>query len=236
MKLLILAAGRGTRISRHINDVPKCTVELPVMNKPLIFRTIKQFKSRGVTDITIATGFKSEVIEGIVGELDVKVVRNPFYDVTNSIASVWFCRNELDGDCILMNGDVFLEDSLVDLIIEEKSPRVLYCDSTRIEDADYRFNYSNGVLNKFGKDLDVSETTGEYVGVAKISSGFIDTFKAKLVSMVQEQSHGKWWEDVLYEMVGKRDIFVRDISGKFWAEIDYIEDYQRIRDWVSENG
>ena len=37
-----------------------------------------------------------------------------------------------------------------------------------------------------------------------------------------------WWEDVLYSFVEERSIYVRDIQGMFWAEVDYIEDYERI--------
>ena len=29
-------------------------------------------------------------------------------------------------------------------------------------------------------------------------------------------------------MANEREIYVKDIQGKFWAEVDYIEDYERI--------
>ena len=46
--------------------------------------------------------------------------------------------------------------------------------------------------------------------------------------MIAVQEHSVWWENVLYGMAKEREIYVKDIRGKFWAEVDYIEDYERI--------
>ena len=37
-----------------------------------------------------------------------------------------------------------------------------------------------------------------------------------------------WWEDVLYSYVGEREVYVNDINGMFWDEVDYIDEYERI--------
>ena len=42
--------------------------------------------------------------------------------------------------------------------------------------------------------------------------------------MIGEQQHSVWWENVLYEMTRERDVYVQDVGGRFWAEVDYIED------------
>ena len=42
---------------------------------------------------------------------------------------------------------------------------------------------------------------------------------------------------MLYSFIGERDINVLDISGMCWSEIDFIEDYHRIIEYVGrENG
>ncbi|CDG00896.1 Putative nucleotidyl transferase [Clostridium chauvoei JF4335] len=127
-----------------------------------------------------------------------------------------------------MNGDVFLEEGLLKEIIEEELSPVLFCDDTRKEEADYKFYYENNKLIKYGKELEGDEITGEYIGVAKIKSDFIGKFKENLNVMINHQEHGQWWENALYTLSDKTDIFVKDINKKFWAEVDYIEDYERI--------
>lgn len=51
MKALIMAAGRGTRISRYLSDRPKCTVDIG--NTPLIVNTVRELKKRGINEIAI---------------------------------------------------------------------------------------------------------------------------------------------------------------------------------------
>ena len=46
--------------------------------------------------------------------------------------------------------------------------------------------------------------------------------------MIDRQEHGVWWENVVYSMTGQQPVYVENVSGHFWAEVDYIEDYERI--------
>ena len=57
-------------------------------------------------------------------------------------------------------------------------------------------------------------------------------FVNRLEKMIETQEHGVWWENVLYSFIGECDIHVLDVSGMFWSEIDYIEDYHRIIHYV----
>ncbi len=233
MKALLLAAGRGTRISRYLQGNPKCTVDIAGM--PLVIYTINMLKKKGVTDIAIVTGYRHEVVEDLVAKENVKIFYNPFYDVTNSIASAWFAKEFLqDDDVMIMNADVFCEETIYDELLALKKNPVMLSDSTRKEDADYKFYYENDRLIKYGKELTGDDITGEYVGIAKLAKSFVPTFVNKLEEMIQTQQHSVWWENVLYSMIGERDILVHDIAGNFWAEVDYIEDYQRILKFCEE--
>ena len=84
----------------------------------------------------------------------------------------------------------------------------------------------------YGKELKGDQITGEYVGVARINQSFLPVFCKQMEQMILHQEHGVWWENVLYSLSGQTDILVRDVQGQFWAEVDYIEDYQRIMKFV----
>lgn len=229
MKALILAAGRGTRISRYLGGDPKCTVNIG--GKALIQYTVELLQSFGITDIAVVLGYRKHVIrEALVG-YNVSFFENPFFDVTNSIASAWFSRDFLEGDDLLiMNGDVYLDRDLLPHILNASPNRtpLLFADETRREEADYKFYYQNGILLKYGKELVGNDITGEYIGVARLDKDFLPLFRQKLLSMIDEQKHSVWWENVLYEMSHQSDVYVEDTNGKFWAEVDYVEDYERI--------
>lgn len=53
--------------------------------------------------------------------------------------------------------------------------------------------------------------------------------------MISHQQHGVWWENVLYSLTSEYDIHSLDVNHKFWAEVDFIEDYERILNYVKTN-
>ena len=227
MKVFILAAGRGTRISRFLAGKPKCTVDIGGI--PLIRYTVELLKSRGIKDIAISLGYRADVIKEVLKGCGVTYYINPFYDVTNSIASAWFAKDFLTGDDILiMNGDVYLEAALLDRILEEQESPVMYADESRRETADYKFFYEDGILRKYGKELAGDDITGEYIGIGRFSKDFMPDFLRRMEEMIGRQEHQVWWENVVYSMCSERPVYVKDVGGMFWAEVDYIEDYDRI--------
>ena len=127
-----------------------------------------------------------------------------------------------------MNADVFLEEDLIDYILTKKDSPIMYADGSRKEEADYKFKYKDGILLKYGKELENDDISGEYVGIGQFSKEFISEFNVKLEEMINNQQHSVWWENVIYELSKNQPIKVEDIAGKFWAEVDYIEDYERI--------
>ena len=210
MKVLLLAAGRGTRISRYLSGNPKCTVNIG--DEKLIQYTIKMLNKKGITDIAMVLGYRADVIKEALKEYNIKFYYNPFFDVTNSIASAWFAKDFICNDYILTKKD---------------SP-IMYADGSRKEEADYKFKYKDGILLKYGKELENDDISGEYVGIGQFSKEFISEFNVKLEEMINNQQHSVWWENVIYELSKNQPIKVEDIAGKFWAEVDYIEDYERI--------
>lgn len=236
MKVILLAAGRGTRISRMVKEVPKST--LPIGGKPLIRITVEMLVERGM-EVIVCVGYQQEKIKEALEGYSVKYYFNPFYDVTNSIASLWFAREELQGECLILNADVFFSTRILNMIIEEKRPAVMLVDKSRRTTGDYFFaTTDNGCIKKYGKDLPLQLRSCEYVGVGKISEEFMTTFKERLEQMINESKHDKWWENVLYSFTDKdeKQIHTRDVEGLFWSEIDYFDDYERILNYLNKKG
>lgn len=234
MKALLLAAGIGTRISRHLNGNPKCTVDIG-NHLPLICYTVSQLRVHGIDQIAVVTGYRNAVIEKTLEGKDIRFFFNPFFDVTNSIASAWFARDFIgDDDILIMNADVFCAHELYDDILDVKESPVVFYDTSRIENADYKFFCENGKVRKYGKELTPEETSGEYVGIAKLAKDFTLRFREQLEEMIRTQQHSVWWENVLYSMSDRIPLRAFDVAGKFWAEVDYIEDYKRIMSYVSQ--
>ncbi len=228
MKAILLAAGRGTRISRMIEDVPKST--LPIDGVPLIRRTALMLLDSGF-ELVVCVGYQSNKIYEALEGLPVKYYFNPFYNVTNSIASLWFARDELQGDSIVLNADVYFSKEILDLVLNDKHEVSMAIDKTRTEVGDYFFSTTaNGCIEKYGKELPLSSRSCEYVGLAKIRGSFMEKFNERLGGLVETHQHSLWWENVLYSFADTKEqnIYTVDVGGRFWAEIDYFDDYERI--------
>ena len=234
MKVLIMAAGVGSRISRYLQGQPKCCVD--VDGKPLIRHTIELLNKKGITDIAIVTGYQERYIHQALEGLAYSRYFNPFFRVANSISSVWFARDFLttEDDMMIMNGDVFMEEKIIDLLLKDKRSPMMLSDSTRIEDADYRFNWDGELLKRYGKQLTKEETTGEYVGIGRINKEDVTVFKQNTIDAISNEDYNCWWEDIIYRTVDDgQNVYVNDVAGVFWAEVDYIEDYDRIKAFVN---
>ena len=229
MKAILMAAGVGSRISRAVSK-PKSTLD--VGGAPLITRTVDMLISHGV-DVAIVVGFRNaEVREALEGR-DVRFFFNPFYRVTNSMASLWFAREFLDGDdIILANADVFWGEGMYSDLESDTNDVVMLGDESRVDVGDYFFRVEDGLIKGYGKELARDDRTTEYVGIARISRHLVPEFRHRLEDPVAAERYDLWWENVLYEHIDETPVHVRDMSDFFWAEIDYIDDYQRILDYI----
>ena len=61
MKVVILAGGKGTRISEYTKTIPKPMIE--IAGKPIIHRIIDHYIDYGHKEFYIALGFKGKVIK-----------------------------------------------------------------------------------------------------------------------------------------------------------------------------
>lgn len=229
IRAILMAAGIGSRISRSINK-PKST--LNVGQVPLIRRTVKMLLSKGI-EVAVVVGYKGDEVREALKGLEVSYFENPFYRVTNSMASLWFARDFFnDDDVILANADVYWGDGIYESLMSDDNEVIMLADESRVKSGDYFFKVEDGILVDYGKELSLEDRTTEYVGIARLKRGFVPTFVERLSEMVIAEMYGLWWENVLYEHNTETPIHVIDVSPFFWAEIDYIDDYQRILDYV----
>jgi len=155
MRAILLAAGKGTRMYRHFR-CPKST--LKIESVPIIRHSVEILRSKGI-DVTVVLGYGCETIRECLKDLDVDYTYNPFYSVTNSLGSLWTARKFLKPgeDAVIANADVYWEEPLLDRLLEASGKIVMVADSSRYEVGDYFFFVDNGLITKFGKELEINE-------------------------------------------------------------------------------
>src|SRR3954471_12220716 len=114
MRAVILAAGRGGRLTGVTGLHPKCLARLGAWT--LLERQIHALRDSGIRHITVVTGYEAEAVRQLVGN-GVDFVHNERYASTNSLASLWLVRSMLADGFIVLNCDVlFHRQLLVDLL------------------------------------------------------------------------------------------------------------------------
>lgn len=227
-RVIVPAAGVGSRLSAPTPFPPKCLIKVGAQT--IAERAIEIFGARGIQDFVYITGFQAALVEMELG-LRARFIHNPFYRISNSIASVWLAREELstDHDLIIMNSDVFFEPQVIERLLADGNPITMLCDRSRIDEADYRLGLDGDRIVRFGKDLANSSTDAEYVGIARIRAPFVRVFTDRLDLLVKQGRLSAWWEDALFDLAREgMPVHACDIAGHFWGEVDRIEDYQRL--------
>ncbi|MCT7471124.1 phosphocholine cytidylyltransferase family protein [Aliarcobacter cryaerophilus] len=176
MRVIILAAGQGTRLRPLTNDRPKCMVELN--GKPLIKHQLDLFEKFDIKDINVITGYLREKIDFQC----VKKYFNPKFDSTNMVSTL-FCVSELfDGsdDILISYGDIVYNDKVLQSIANANNEINVVVDknwkeywSARMDDplrdAETLKIDEKGYIKELGKKpKSYDEIEGQYIGLVKI--------------------------------------------------------------------
>ena len=224
MTYIFLMAGKGSRLYPLTMNYPKSLYKLD-KNTSVFYRMvslIRQYDS--AAKIVVVTGFQGENIKKEIS--DAVFVDNPFYEVTNSIASLWFARDYLDEDNVtIINGDIVMEEAVVENIVckETDKPYVLI-DSSIKNNGDYNVQVNNGKILVMSKELD--EYYGEYAGITKLNRDAALKLKQEIETMVNDGAYDQWYENALVQMIFNEDfeLFYEDICEYRWTEVDSVSD------------
>lgn len=231
MRAVLMAAGVGRRISDSV-EKPKST--LSVGDTTIIRHTVEMLVDNGI-DVAVVVGYRKHDIYKALEGLPVTYFFSPFYKVTNSMASLWFAKKFLkkDEDVLLANADVYWEEDLLNSLLKDEHQISMLVDKSRGAVGDYCFELTDdGYINDYGKELAVDKKHCEYVGVAKVRGEFITTFKDLLEDAVENEVYDLWWENVLYCNCIEHPIFTIDVGDSFWGEVDVMDDYRRILNYI----
>lgn len=229
MTYIFLVAGKGTRMSPLTTNYPKTLFKLD-KNITVISHLIDMIKKYDANArIVVVTGFMHDSIEECLGD-KVIFVHNPFYAVTNSIASLWFARKYLDDETVIINGDVVVSEKLMkDIIIKSTDKPLVLVDSSIKNDGDYNVDVIGEKVVVMSKGL--SSYFGEYVGVVKTDKASSKALKDEIDFMIHHEQYNQWYEEAFVQMIFEKDysLYYMDVSEYDWTEIDCVDDLLHAR-------
>jgi NDP-mannose synthase len=155
-RVVILAGGRGSRLSPYTTVIPKPL--LPVGDSAILEILLGQLAERGFRDVTLAVGYLSHLIEAILGDGSAHGMTIEYYREQKPLGTAGPLTNirGLDEPFLMMNGDVLTTLNFRDLYRAHVESDSLFTIAThrRVVDTDY------GVLHLDGANGRVHNVVG----------------------------------------------------------------------------
>jgi len=234
MNVIILAAGLGSRLYPLTKDTPKCLLKINKDNS-ILDHNLSIIRDLNFADsIKIVVGFEAQKIIDAV--IDADIVINPFFRRTNSIASLWFCREFLNDGVIIMNGDVCFSTEALQMVLNHNKANFVVLDkSHKCTDADYKIVVENGLVSNMGKTIPFDNYCGEYAGITHLDKDGASLLRKKIDAMMLQENYDTWYETALVELVKENSLELSylDISGQKWVEVDAIKDLEYLRQQIA---
>lgn len=221
MKCVILAAGRGSRLSR--SDSKPLT---PLLGVPLIERTMRTALEGGATQFVVVTGYEAERVGAFVTELGrklsvpVALVHNPEWEEFGNGRSAWYAREVVDSPFILLMADHLFEAEALRRLRDASLPEngLLLAVDAALDRPDIdlddvtRVDVEGGHIRAIGKKLQGYNAfdTGLFLCSPAIFSALEDAFEAGDSSL----------SAAVTQLAGKGLAATVDVTGLFWADVD----------------
>lgn len=224
MRAIILAAGMGRRL-RSFSSGPKCLIK--INEDPLLIRSIKLLRKNNIKDITVVIGYKSgEVVNAVKkSHLRVKFKKNNDFS-QGSILSLWHAREELQKEILIMDADLYFEESLLVRVAASPRSNFFLIDSTARKDGEAVIvGFINNRAVALQRGLKGAyQVCGEWAGFLKLSGCAVDRLKKLLIKKVSSGERNIGYEFIIPELFSKVRISYELIDGLKWTEIDFPKD------------
>ena len=225
MKALILNSGLGSRMGVLTSEHPKCMTEIKG-TETILSRQLKLLEGTDITEVVITTGLFDSVLVNYCNNLDLPLhftfVKNPIYDKTNYIYSIYCAREYLDDDILLMHGDLVFENEVLDRLLDCPYSCMAVSSTLPLPEKDFKAQVVNGIVMKVGVDFfnDAMEAQALY----KLNKDDWNVWLDRIIEFCESGNTKVYAENALNELNGAANIHALDVKDLLCAEIDNPED------------
>jgi len=226
-RALLLAAGRGSRMGIETASKPKCFTLLG--GKRLLDWQIESLNAAGIDDITIVTGYRSEMFDGKYA-----TVENIRWSETNMVASL-FCVKGSNQDTIISYSDIVYKKEHVEALNDSTSDITITADKywadlwklrfdDPLDDAETFKSHDKRLVEIGKKTCNMDDIEAQYMGLLKLSKTGWNTMYDLYQTFTPSEQNKLDMTSLLNILLGRGiEIQVVFIDGG-WCEADNYSD------------
>ena len=238
MKALILNSGLGHRMGALTAEHPKCMTEIGG-GETILSRQLRLLAGAGVTDVVMTTGYYDQVLVNYCRSLDLPLtytfVRNPLYDRTNYIYSIYCAREYLrEDDILLMHGDLVFDGAVLAAVMASGTSCMTVSSTVPLPEKDFKAVIHAGRIEKVGVEFFDSALAAQplYKLLREDWSIWLDEISA----FCERGQTNCYAEKAFNEISDKCAVFALDVKDALCAEIDTKEDLEMVSERLKETG
>ena len=222
MKVIILAAGIGSRLGHNI---PKALVKLDSKTTILQSQINSLKKYVNISELIIVTGYKKELITQRYKDFNFAVNHN--YASTNTSKSLLKGLEMIDiqQDIIYINGDVIFDPEIIQLILNNRDINLICVNNEKVGEEEVKYNLDDkGYIKNISKN--VENPVGEAIGINYINHKYLPDFINCLDKCKDMDYHEKAVELAIERGIKFSPL---NIGKRFCIEIDFEKDLELVK-------
>ena len=222
----------GVITSEH----PKCMTEISYKNT-ILSRQLQMLVSFGIEEVVMTTGYYDQVLVDYCNALHLPIkytfVKNPLYNKTNYIYSIYCAKEQLkDDDIILMHGDLVFESRVLEGIIDSPVSCMAVSSTLPLPEKDFKAVLMDGKIGKVGIEFFDSAVAAQ--PLYKILKGDWLVWLANIEKFCEADKRKVYAENAFNEVSDRCKIYPFDVKDMLCAEIDTPEDLETVSAKVTE--
>ena len=233
LDVVVLAAGRGSRLAAIGDDRPKWLLE--VGGSTLADRQLAAVDAAGdvVRSLTVVTGHAADALADLPLTPVQRLLHNDLYLTYNNWFSVLVALRDLpdDGRVVVMNGDLCAAPEWIATFLREcastSEEALLAIDFARTltEESMKVAQTGDGALRTIGKH-EFDAPVGEYVGLLMASGSVLRAFREQLEAFATDEKDAQQWYEGAVGVTASRGVrwALWATPSSTWVEIDDLAD------------
>lgn len=240
MKFIFLAAGKSSRIYKKIK-INKCLIR--IKKKTIIEKLIENIPKKYKKDISIITGFRSDLIVKKLSKYKINFIRNKNYKTTEMLYSLYLGLTKFDDDILFSYTDIIYDKSLIKRIINKKLVNInvpinlswkkiwLIRKKNILDDAE-TLRYRNKRLLEIGNKIDnINNVMGQFMGLIFIPK----KKRSKILNILKSDKFKNKHLTFFINYLIKRKFIITITKYKnFWYEFDDnldLKNFKKMKKW-----
>ena len=228
MKALILNSGLGHRMGDITKTHPKCMTDIP-FEETILSRQLRIIAAAGVKDVVMTIGYFDQVLVdycySLGLDLNYTFVKNPIFDQTNYIYSIYCAKDLLcDQDVIMMHGDLVFEDGVFADVVKSDVSCMTVSSTLPLPEKDFKAVISGDRIEKVGIEFFDSALSAQplYKLLAKDWNIWLD----EIVAFCEADNRKCFAENAFNKVSDRCAVYTLDVKNALCGEIDTPEDLE----------